>query len=75
MKREGDGDINRGWCTWDNPQRIGKGVERHGNKRTSRDRPNFSIIKIGQNTKKSPGDLRGLAVTQTPGRNHLLTLE
>ena len=25
--------------------------------------PNNSIIKIGQNTKKSPGDLRRLAVT------------
>ena len=27
------------------------------------------ILKIGQNTEKSPGDLRGLAVTQTPVRN------
>ena len=27
---------------------------------------NYSIIKIGQNTKKSPGDLRNPAVTQTP---------
>ena len=30
--------------------------------------------KIGQNTEKSPGDLRRLAVAQTPVRDHLLTL-
>ena len=30
--------------------------------------------KIVQNTKKSPGDLRTLAVTQTPKKNHMLTL-
>ena len=30
--------------------------------------------KIGQNTKKMPGDLRRLAVTQTPVKNHQLML-
>ena len=45
-----------------------------GNKRRSRDHPNYSVIKIGQNTEKSPGDLRRLAVTQTPVINPLLTL-
>ena len=30
------------------------------------DHPNHSIIKIGQNTEKSPGDVKRLAVTQTP---------
>ena len=34
----------------------------------------YCIIKIGQNTEKSPGDLKRLAVTQTPVRNHWLTL-
>ena len=34
-----------------------------GNKRTSRDRPNDSIIESGQNTEKSPRDLRRSAVT------------
>ena len=43
------------------------------NKRTSGDRPNYSIIEIGENTEKSPGDLRRLAVIQTPVRNHRLT--
>ena len=37
-----------------------------GNKRTSRDHQNNSIIKIGQNTEKSPGDLRKHAAAQTP---------
>ena len=35
-----------------------------------RDYPNDSITENGQNTKKSPGDLRRLAVTQTPAKNH-----
>ena len=35
----------------------------HGNKKTSEDYPNNSLVEIGQNTKKSPGDLRKLAET------------
>ena len=35
---------------------------------------NYSSVEIGQNTEKSPGDLRRLAVTQTPVENHQLTL-
>ena len=31
-----------------------------------RDYPNDNIAKNGQNTETSPGDLRRLAVTQTP---------
>ena len=27
MEHEGNGDIEYGWCNWDNPQRIGKGTE------------------------------------------------
>ena len=34
----------------------------------------YGMIEIGQNTEKSPGDLRRLAVTQTPVKNHRLTL-
>ena len=33
-----------------------------------------SIAKNGQNPETSPGDLRRLAVTQTPVKNHQLTL-
>ena len=39
----------------------------------SREHPNNSIIENGQNTKKSPGDLRRLAVTQSPVKDHQLT--
>ena len=74
MEHEGDGDTSCNWSTWNNPQRIGKGTGRLGNKRTSWDQPNYSIIKIGQNTEKSPEDLKRLSVTQTSGRNRQLML-
>ena len=45
-----------------------------GSWETSGDHPNYSIIKNGQNTEKSPGDLRKLTVAQTPVKNHQLTL-
>ena len=43
----------------------------------SRDYPNitkhyYSITKIGQNTEKSPGDPRRLAISQTPVKDHQL---
>ena len=38
------------------------------------DHPDYSIIKICQNIKKSPGDLRRISVTQIPVRNHQLML-
>ena len=40
----------------------------------SGDDPNDSTVENGQNTKKGPEDLRRLAVTQTPVKNHRLTL-
>ena len=52
---------------------MDKGTEGLGNKRMSGDLPNYSM-KIGQNTEKSPVNLRRLAVIQTPVRNHQLTL-
>ena len=36
--------------------------------------PNYSIVEIGQNKEKSPGDLRRLIVTQAPVKDHQLTL-
>ena len=44
-----------------------------GNKRTSRDNPDYCIIEIVQNTEKSPEDLRRLAVTETPRRREKLS--
>ena len=45
-----------------------------GRWRTGRDYPNESIAKNSQNPGTSPGDLRRLAVIQTPVKNHRLTL-
>ena len=33
-----------------------------------------ALVENGQNTEKSPGDLRRLAVTQNPVKDHQLTL-
>ena len=35
---------------------------------------NYIIVENGQNTDKSPGDLRRLTVTQTPVKDHQLKL-
>ena len=51
-----------------------KGLEDLGSWRPSGDHPNNSVIENGQNTEKSPGDLRKLAVTQSPVKYHQLTL-
>ena len=73
MEHEGDGDINYNWSTWNNTKKIGKRTRRLRDKKTSGNYPVYSIIKVGQNTEESPGNLR-LAVTQTPVENHQLTL-
>ena len=56
------------------PQRIIKGTGGLGNKRTTRDHPNYYIIENGQNTEKSSGYSRRFAVTQTPVKDHKLML-
>ena len=75
MELESDGDTNYNWRTRYNHQRIDTRIGGLRNKKASGDHRNYSIIENGHNTKKSPGDLRRLAVTQTPVRNHQLTLE
>ena len=52
---------------------IGTRTRILGNKRTNGYHLNYSTVMIKQSTEKSPGDLRRL-VTQTPVRNHQLTL-
>ena len=47
---------------------INKGTGGLGNEWTRGDHPNF-FADIGQNTEKSLGDLRRLAVTQRPSAN------
>ena len=74
VEHKSDGDTNCKRCSWWSLQKICTGTGGFENKRTSRDHPNNSIVKIGQNTEKSPGDLKRLVVTQTPVKNHQLTL-
>ena len=45
-----------------------------GNWRKNREHPNDSIVKIDQNTEESPGDLRRFVMTNTPVKDHQLTL-
>ena len=51
-----------------------KGTGGLGRWRKSGNDPNYSTIENGQNTVRSPGDLRRLAVTETPVKKHQLTL-
>ena len=51
-----------------------KGTGGVGSWQTGGDHPSDSIIENGQYSDKSPGDLRKLAVTQTPVKNHWLKL-
>ena len=74
MEHESYGDTNCNCHAWYSHQRIGTGTGGLGNNRTCGDHPNYSIVEIGQNTEKSPGDLRRVAITQTPLKNHQLTL-
>ena len=53
MEHESDGDTNSNQCARYNHQRIGKGTRRIGNKNTSGDPPNYSIIKFIQKIKES----------------------
>ena len=65
MDRKSDSDTNCNWYVWYSHQILGTWSRELGNKRTSGNHLNYSIVEIDQNTKKSPGNLRGLAVIQT----------
>ena len=75
MEHESVGVTNYNWSTRNGPQRLDKGTERVGNRRTCLDRRNYSIAKIGQNTEKNPGDLRRFAVAPISVKDYPLTLE
>ena len=53
-------------------QSLGKKTE--GNLMKNRDHLHYNILKIRLNTKKSPGDLRRLAVTQAQEKEQYLKL-
>ena len=63
MEHESDGDAKCNLCASYSHQKIGQGTGRIGNNHSSGDHSNDSIVKIGKNTEKSPGDLRKLADT------------
>ena len=74
MEHENNGYTNCNWHARYSHQRIGTGTGGVEKKRTNGGHPNYSIIKIVQNTEKDPGNLRRLVVTQTPAEDHQLTL-
>ena len=74
VEHESDDCTYCDWCVWHNNKRIIKNSGGHEILRTGRDYPNDSIIENGQNTEKSPGDFRRLAVTQTPVKDYQLKL-
>ena len=53
---------------------VEKKIRQNGNQRKNRDHPDHSIVKIGLNTGKSPGDLKRLFATNSLGKDHQLTL-
>ena len=63
MELESDGYTNCNRCSYYNHQRTGTRTGGLGNKRISGDHPNYSIIEIGQDTEKSPVDVRRLEET------------
>ena len=71
---ESNSYTNCNWCSWYSHRRINKGTGELGNKRMSGDHLNYSIIEIGQNAEKSPGDSRRLVNTQTPMKDRQSTL-
>ena len=58
MEHEGDGDTNCSWCTWNGPQKLGKGTG--GIRNQKENRYHHSIVKNGKNTEESSGDQREL---------------
>ena len=74
VQHESDDYTNCNWCSWYCHQRIGTRAGELGNNGTGGDNPNYCIVEIGQNTEKSPSDLRRLAITQSPVKNHQLML-
>ena len=74
MEHENDNYTNCDWYFWYSNKRMIKGTGELGSWGTSEDHTNYSIIEDGQNTEKSLKELRGLAVTQTPLKDHLLKL-
>ena len=72
MEHDGNDNTNDNCCVWNDFQRLCKGAGRFGNRLTSREHK--AILRSAWKTKKSPEDLRMFVVTQTPVKDHQLTL-
>ena len=70
---ESDGEPNCNWRSWNGPRMLVKKTDRVGNRCKNQDYQIYSIVEIGQNAKKRPGELRRFAVTQNPLKAHQLT--
>ena len=69
MEHEGDGNTNSNWCARNNTQSQGKGTGRFRNWKTIEYHPKYSIVKIGQDIEKSPGDLRKTCCHSDPSES------
>ena len=75
VRHESGGYTNFNRCSsWYNHQMICKMNRGLRNKRKSGNNPNDNIAEIGQNTEKSAGALRRVVVTQTPVKDHKVTM-
>ena len=74
MEHEGDGDISSNWWVQNISPIINKETGRLETKRTCGNNLAYCVIRIGQNTEKSPGDLKRFADTQISLKNYQLTL-
>ena len=74
LERESDTSTNCNWSSWYSHERIDTRTRELGNNMTSGNHPDYCIIKIRQNSEKSPGHMKRLAVTQTPVKKHKLQL-
>ena len=74
MKYESGRDTIYDWCAWNSPQRLDKENGKVGNQRTKQKHPNYCFVTIKQKSEKIPGDLSGLAITQTPSNTSVKKL-
>ena len=73
-KHEGQYYASFIWCIRNSPQESGEEIGGMWNQWENRTFPDYDIAEIGKNTVKSPEDLRRHALTQTPVKDHRLTL-
>ena len=71
MEHENDGDTNCNWSAQYRHQRVGTGTEGLGNKRTSGDYTNYSIV---ENYREEPWRLEKTFSYSDSNENYRLTL-